>query len=223
MTAKKVILCGCVALFTCSTVSAATFNVRQEFRSETGESTRVKLGSNIGNFSFSGELKFKPVDGSDKKASQNNGWELGLDYRFKINDNWTILPGMPIEAREKGMTYKPQIRVNYAFDSVEGLTLTARYRHDFYRNNSEVDKQRHRLTTGVGYSTGDWKFGFEADLYKAVDYDIYDNGDSNYELNLTVARKMGKWTPYVEFGDINVSADSDQRELRTRIGLTYSY
>ncbi|MCZ8487127.1 hypothetical protein O9992_00860 [Vibrio lentus] len=44
---------------------------------------------------------------------KNNGWELGLNYRNHVlNDNWTMTY-MPIEGRESGVTYKPQVRATY--------------------------------------------------------------------------------------------------------------
>ncbi|WP_241901765.1 oligogalacturonate-specific porin KdgM family protein, partial [Vibrio breoganii] len=94
-----------------TSVSAASLNVRHEYKSHTEQhSTRIKMGDSIGNFYFSGELKFKGADGDFMKDLENNGWELDLGYRYKIDGtNWTIQPGMPIEGRSAGMTYKPQL------------------------------------------------------------------------------------------------------------------
>ncbi|MFA0255174.1 N-acetylneuraminic acid outer membrane channel protein NanC [Vibrio breoganii] len=210
-----------------TSVSAASLNVRHEYKSHTEQhSTRIKMGDSIGNFYFSGELKFKGADGDFMKDLQNNGWELDLGYRYKIDGtNWTIQPGMPIEGRSAGMTYKPQLRATYALESVDGLSLSARYRYDIRtHSNGDSTQFRHRITGNVNYSVADWKFGFEANYYDAEDsWILWDGKSENYELNLTAGRKFGDWYPYVEFGDVNASSTSATRELRSRVGLTYSF
>ncbi|WP_261818106.1 oligogalacturonate-specific porin KdgM family protein [Vibrio gallicus] len=210
-----------------TSVSAASLNVRHEYKSHTeAHSTRVKMGDSIGNFYFSGELKFKGQDQTKfMQDLKNNGWELDLGYRYKIDGtNWTIQPGMPIEGRESGMTYKPQLRATYALESVDGLSLSARYRYDIKTySNGDSTQNRHRITGNVNYSVADWKFGFEANYYNADGYNIYNNTEENYELNLTAGRKFGDWYPYVEFGDVSTGDDKATRELRSRVGLTYSF
>ncbi|GAL20432.1 N-acetylneuraminic acid outer membrane channel protein NanC [Vibrio maritimus] len=217
-----------VSVFATAAVSAASFDVRTEYKHTSKEhATRVKMGDSIGNFYYSGELKFKGEEGAFLKDLQNNGWELDLGYRFKLNDNWTIQPGMPIEARSKGMTYKPQLRVTYALDSVEGLSLSGRYRYDIRQNNGEdaQNERRHRITANLNYSLNEWRFGLEGNYYKADTdgYILYNNKDTNYELNATARRHFGQWAPYVEFGDVNVDSTTDRRELRSRVGVTYSF
>ncbi|MBC7005213.1 N-acetylneuraminic acid outer membrane channel protein NanC [Photobacterium sp. BZF1] len=208
-------------------VSAASIDFRHEYRGKSEQhSSRVKINESIGDFYFSGELKFKGADGKFMEDLQNNGWEFDWGYRFRLNDNWTLQPGMPIEGRSSGMTYKPQVRLTYAFDSVEGLTLSGRYRHDFrtYSNGDSTDK-RHRVTGNVGYRINDWQFGLEMNYYKAEGYELYDGKDTNYENNISIRYRPGAWSPYVEFGDVNYNRSdaSDTRELRSRVGITYSF
>ncbi|GAL33740.1 N-acetylneuraminic acid outer membrane channel protein NanC [Vibrio maritimus] len=230
-------------LLATTAVSAASFNVRHEYKNETKQhSSRVKLADNIGNFLVDIEAKFKGQNGKFMEDLQINGWELGLNYRHVLNDNWTLTYGMPIEARSAGMTYKPQLRATYQVDSIDGLSLSARYRYDIKHTNGSTsyvddnddgnfepvvnpskDERRHRVTANINYALDDWRFGFEGNYYKAEGYNLYNNKDTNYELNATVAKRMGQWTPSVEFGDVNVSSTSDKRELRSRIGLTYSF
>ncbi|WP_394241450.1 oligogalacturonate-specific porin KdgM family protein [Vibrio astriarenae] len=212
------------SLLSTTVVTAASLDVRHEYKSHTEQhATRVKLADSIGNFLVDIEAKFKGEDGKFLKDLQNNGWELGLNYRHKLNDSWTLTYGMPIEARTSGMTYKPQVRATYALESIEGMSLSARYRHDIRQNNGEANQNRHRITGNVNYSVDQWRFGFEANWYKADGYDIFDNGDTNYELNTSVRYVMGQWAPYVEFGDVNTSSEKSTRELRSRVGLTYSF
>ncbi|MEZ9896502.1 N-acetylneuraminic acid outer membrane channel protein NanC [Vibrio breoganii] len=206
--------------------SAASFDVRHEYKNHTEQhSTRVKMGDSIGNFYFSGELKFKGADGDFMKDLKNNGWELDLGYRYKVDGtNWTIQPGMPIEGRESGMTYKPQLRATYEFESVAGLNVSARYRYDIktYSTGESTDL-RHRLTANVNYAYADWRFGFEGNYYNADGYELYNNTKEDYELNLTARRVIGSWAPYVEFGDVSTSPEKSTRELRSRVGVTYSF
>lgn len=209
-----------------TSVSAASFDIRHEYKSHTEQhATRIKMGDSIGNFYYSGELKFKGADGDFMKDLKNNGWELDLGYRYRVDGtNWTIQPGMPIEGRESGMTYKPQLRATYALESVDGLSLSARYRYDIKTySNGDSTEFRHRLTGNVNYRLDDWRFGFEANYYNADGYNIYDNGEENYELNASVRRHFGSWAPYVEFGDVSTSSSKSTRELRSRVGLTYSF
>lgn len=221
-------------LLATTAVSAASFDVRHEYKSSSKEhATRVKLADSIGNFLVDIEAKLKDRDeGKFLQNLENNGWELGLNYRHVLNDNWTLTYGMPIEGRDSGVTYKPQIRATYQVDSVDGLSLSARYRYDMRQNSSytvddvkiDVDNQRrHRITGNINYAMDDLRFGFEANWYKADGYNIYDSGDTNYELNASARKIMGQWAPYVEFGDVNVDSVTDKRELRSRVGLTYSF
>ncbi|MGR5266116.1 porin [Vibrio astriarenae] len=209
-----------------TTVLAASLDVRHEYKSHTEQhATRVKLGDSIGNFLVDIEAKFKGEDGKFMEDLRNNGWELGLNYRHKLDDNWTLTYGMPIEARTAGMTYKPQVRATYNFDGIEGLSLSARYRLDIRTHVDANTETRNRFTGNVNYRVNDWRFGFEANWYKSNDksWVLYDNEDTNYELNASARYVMGQWAPYVEFGDVNTSSEKSTRELRSRVGLTYSF
>lgn len=235
MTKMKTLLITIASVMAAGAASAASFDVRHEYKHHTDQhATRVKLANNIGNFLVDIEAKFKDrQNGEFLQNLENNGWELGLNYRHKLDDNWTLTYGMPIEGRDSGVTYKPQIRATYALESVEGLSLSARYRYDMRQNSdytndageviTTANQRRHRITGNVNYAMDDWRFGFEGNYYKADGYNIYDNGDTNYELNATVRRIMGQWAPYLEFGDVSTSAEKATRELRSRIGVTYSF
>ena len=242
---KTKIMIAVASVLATGSVSAASFDMRHEYKSHTDQhATRVKLGDSIGNFLVDIEAKFKGEDGKFMEDLKNNGWELGLNYRHVLNDNWTMTYGMPIEGRESGVTYKPQVRATYKVDSVDGLSLSARYRYDMRQNTKSIatdsdgkpilddgnltyqndeNQRRHRLTANVNYSMENWRFGLEGNYYKADDYIIYDNDDTNYELNASIRHIMGQWAPYVEFGDVSTSSTKATRELRSRIGLTYSF
>ncbi|WP_117234895.1 oligogalacturonate-specific porin KdgM family protein [Vibrio maerlii] len=246
MTKMKLLTLAIASVAVTGTATAASFDFRHEYKSHTDQhASRVKLADSIGNFLVDIEAKFKGEDGEFMEDLKNNGWELGLNYRHKLDDNWTLTYGMPIEGRESGVTYKPQIRATYAFDSIDGLSLSARYRYDMRQNTRTTalnddgtpivdedgkltetnvgNQRRHRLTFNANYAIEDWRFGFEGNYYKADDYNIYDNDDTNYELNATARKIMGQWAPYVEFGDVSTSSEKSTRELRSRVGITYSF
>lgn len=231
---NKLTIAVCTTLLSTSTLSAS-IDIRHEYKhSSEQHATRVKMNESINNLYFSGELKFKGKDGEFLEDLQNNGWEFDWGYRVKLNDNWTLIPGMPVEGRSSGMTYKPQLRVTYAFDNVEGLTLSGRYRYDMYQNNNTDDKRRHRLTGNLGYKYEKWSFGLEANYYKADDYELFKDKETDVEYNSTIRRTIGQWSPYVEFGYISYkdnggfdigdgSTTNNDYELRSRIGVSYSF
>ncbi|MGR5411317.1 oligogalacturonate-specific porin KdgM family protein [Vibrio astriarenae] len=218
-------------LLATTAVSAASFDVRHEYKKESeSHATRVKLADSIGNFLVDIEAKFNGADSTKfMEDLKNNGWELGLNYRHKLDDNWTFTYGMPIEARTAGMTYKPQVRATYAVESVEGLSLSARYRYDMRQNTTESNQRRHRITGNVNYAMDDWRFGFEANWYKADGYILYKDEKTNLEFNTTARYIMGQWAPYVELGASSYAKDDsydgyhNDFELRSRVGLTYSF
>lgn len=213
---------------------ASSLDFRHEYKGKTEQhASRVKMATTFdNNLMVDVELKFKGADGEFMKDLQNNGSELGINYRWNINDEWALQPGMPIEFGSSGTTYKPQLRATYKPAAIDGFSVSARYRLDIkpgQDGKDEVggeDKEfRNRYTLNLGYKIDNLSLGLEMNYYKAHDssYILYDNSDSNYENNLTASYKMGLWTPWVEFGDVSVASDSDKRELRSRVGIRYSF
>lgn len=216
---------------------ASSLDFRHEYKSETKQhASRVKMATTFeNNFMVDVELKFKGADGKFMEDLQINGSEIGLNYRYDINNEWALQPGMPIEFGSasddyKGnATYKPQLRLTYKPEAVDSLSLSGRYRLDIKPGQGDVNgadrKYRDRYTFNVGYSIDKLNLGLELNYYKSHDasYILYDNKDTNYENNLTASYKLGDWTPWVEFGDMNVAPDSDKRELRSRVGIRYSF
>lgn len=215
-----------------SNAIASSLDFRHEYKSKSDQphSSRVKMATTFeNNFMVDLELKFKGAEGDFMQDLQNNGSEIGLNYKWNINNEWALQPGMPIEFGASNATYKPQLRLTYAPSSVEGLSVSGRYRLDVkpgQRDEEGQDKKfRNRYTLNLGYNINNFNIGLEMNYYKAHSdtYILYDNKDSNYENNLTASYKMGDWTPWVEFGDVNVDSISDTRELRSRVGIRYSF
>ncbi|GLS92699.1 membrane protein [Psychromonas marina] len=219
-----------VILFATSVISlnaySASVDFRHEYKGKTDQhSSRVKMGNTFdNNFSIGLELKFKGKDGKFMKDLENNGSELDLGYKWAINNEWALQPGMPIEFGAESATYKPQLRVTYTPEAVKGFSVSGRYRLDI-KPGQDDKKFRNRYTANLGYSIENWSFGLEMNYYKSHEesYILFNNKDTNYENNLSASYKVGDWTPFVEFGDVSVAADKDTRELRSRIGIRYSF
>ncbi|RKF18168.1 N-acetylneuraminic acid outer membrane channel protein NanC [Alginatibacterium sediminis] len=211
-----------------ATANAASIDFRHQYNSESkNHSSRVKMGNTFdNNFSVSLEVKFKGEDPTDfMKGLQNNGTEIGLGYTYKLSDQWALQPGMPIEFRDSGTTFKPQLRLTYTPASIDGLSLSGRYRLDVKNGAPDYEKYRHRGTFNAGYKMDQWKFGYEFNYYYADDaqYTLYDNGRTNYDHNVTAHYSMGDWTPWVELGDVSVGKETSKRELRSRVGIAYKF
>ncbi|MGY5449529.1 oligogalacturonate-specific porin KdgM family protein [Agarivorans sp. MS3-6] len=212
--------------FVSANAAATSVDFRHEYKSDTKQhASRVKMAHTFdNNFALALELKFKGEEGKFMEDLQSNGSEIDLGYRYKINDQWALIPGMPIEFSDAGTTYKPQLRLTYTPENLSGFSLSGRYRLDI-KPSEDINKYRHRYTANIAYKYQQWAFGLEGNYYYSdnPEYLLFDNGRTNYENNFTVHYSMGDWTPWLEFGDVSVSSNSSQRELRSRIGLRYSF
>ncbi|WP_394129436.1 oligogalacturonate-specific porin KdgM family protein [Shewanella maritima] len=206
--------------------SALSVDFRQEYKQDSQvHASRVKMGGTLANnVAMSLELKFKGEDGEFLQNMQSNGAELDVGYHYKINEQWTLSPGMPVEFSNENATYKPQIRLTYRPEAISNFSISARYRLDV-KPHETTNRYRHRYTTNLAYKHNRWDFGLELNYYYSdnADYHLYDNKRTNYENNLTIRYAFNRWSPWFEIGDVSVSDDSDKRELRSRIGIRYRF
>lgn len=222
--------------FLSTNLYAASIDFRHEYKGKTKEhASRIKLGNTFeNNLAISVELKFKGKDGDFMQDLQQNGSELSINYKYAINSQWAIQPGMPIEfgtgtEQAGNATYKPQLAIIYTPETIQGLSVSGRYRLDYKPGQTNVDAQnkefRDRYTANVGYQFNNISLGLEVNYYQSHDpsYILYDNKNTNYENNLAIRYNVGDWTPWVELGDVSVDSTSDLRELRSRIGISYSF
>ncbi|CAM3125289.1 oligogalacturonate-specific porin KdgM family protein [Vibrio rarus] len=229
-----------IALFTLTTLcataaSAASIDYRQEYKHQDKKyASRVKIGSSVGNHFFSLEAKQtgKPI--SDWEAADN---EFVYGYNIKINKHWRVTPSMPITFGSDRVTYKPQLKVQYKFDS--GLTTKVRYRHEFRKYTGAKSTQdsidRSKFTGNIDYKIGGLQLGFEANY--AQDFfnnDQWFGGDhakrnNEWDYNFKIGYKGSgwNWRPYVELGNVQYSKGpsprNSNRQLRSRVGISYSF
>ncbi len=221
---NKITLAVVSTLFAGS-LAAASLDVRQEYKHDSESyASRVKIGGGVGNHYFGVEAKQKGQPFSEWESGDN---EFEYGYRFQVTEHWLIQPSMPITFSSDKVTYKPQVRVQYAFDS--GVKAKLRYRHEFrdYTDESgESSEQKSKVTGNLEYNYENLQLGFEANYEKGLDDQVYfDNKDMNWDVNLKIGYKESDWAwrPYVEFGNVSVSSTSDDRQLRSRVGVTYSF
>ncbi|WP_220719147.1 oligogalacturonate-specific porin KdgM family protein [Agarivorans litoreus] len=212
-------------LLSAGSVSAASLDFRQEYKHDTEKyASRIKLGAGVGNYYFGVEAMQHGHIFSDWESKGN---EFDFGYKYKIDEKWMLIPGMPITFFPGHVTFKPQLRVQYKFDS--GLTAKLRYRHEFRRFTDEKDKsgeQKSKITANLNYNYNYFQFGLEGNFEKGLDDQVlFDNDDTNWDLLFQIGYKGKDWNlrPYAEFGNVSVSSKSSDRQLRSRVGITYSF
>lgn len=234
---KQVTLAVATTLFAGS-ISAASLDFRQEYKHDSEDwAGRIKIGGNTENHYYGVEMKHS----GNLSELQRSDSEFEYGYHFDLDDQWRVSTSMPITFGDKAVTYKPQVRVQYKFDS--GITTKLRYRHEF-RNyasgttSTGLDGEEHdfldagKITGNIEYNWNSWQFGFEANYKEDFFNDTWNlgNRDGKYEwdYNFKLGYKNGdsNWRPYVEFGNVQCNStctDSASRQLRSRVGITYSF
>ncbi|MGV3002325.1 oligogalacturonate-specific porin KdgM family protein [Vibrio sp.] len=235
---NKVLLATTAALLatTAVNVNAASVDIRHEYKHETeSNNNRIKIGgstsTDLGKHYYSVEMKFAGRDGTYGFDDLERGdSEVVYEFKHYVTDKFYVQPGMPITMGDERVTYKPQLRIGYEFDS--GITTKLRYRHEFrdYTSSKENGEtwQKSKVTANLDYTWNNMiQLGFEANYEKAHEGDnwiLYNNKTWNYDYNLKIGYKNeSNWRPYVEFGNVSEGSKEGGRQLRSRVGLTYSF
>ncbi|WP_299692762.1 oligogalacturonate-specific porin KdgM family protein [uncultured Vibrio sp.] len=248
----KIALAVAATLFAGS-VSAGSLNYRAEYKhDEKTYAQRIKIGESVTvadntKLSFSVEQKFQSSDATDFWNQMTRGdTEFDWGVRYDINKQWYIQPGMPITFGDERTTYKPQVRVGYKASF--GLTTALRYRHEFREySNSESNGDR-GLTDGTSVAsagktfqegkltlTGSYSFSnpdlknlklsYEANyIHNYDDVRLFNDTNENWDLGAIVGYQLGDIRPYFEIWNVKgAGSNNDDRQLRTRVGVTYSF
>lgn len=226
-----------------NTASAAKFTIdyRHEIRSEYTENfDRICLiGAFDNGVGFYVDSSFK--SGSERPGNPEyeegqwgdfvtNATEMSLWWGYKVaGTGFTITPGIITESVSNQTAYKPYLRLQYNTDF--GLWFAVRPRYDYARNdNTNGDFHTYRIDAWVGYNHGNFGINYNYTYMKADSEDksngrgpMFDNDWNNYEQNIAMNYRMGQWNPYIEFGDMAVSGTTDDRQLRVRAGIQYTF
>lgn len=217
-------------------IESAYINYRHQFLEKSRmHADRVLLGIRLdNNFGFQGELKYKTAGDRRDVAFDNtvsSGHEFVVDYRYKIDSKWTMIPVVALVSDSTSITYRAGNRLNYKMSN--DLTLGGRYRYDAKKlDRDKVDKSApdrakqnqhtHRYDFYLDYNINDrWSASYNLAYYD-TDYIRYDNKKEDYEQGVSIKYKFdNRWTPFVEFGDVKVDSTTDSRQLRFRFGVNY--
>ena len=64
---------------------------------------------------------------------------------------------------------------------------------------------------------------FSSHVHEATVNNALANGDDNWDAGIFIGYQIEKWRPYVEFWNSSVSSKTDQRQLKTRVGVKYKF
>lgn len=235
-----------------TSANAATFTAdyRHEYRSEYGENfDRICLIGAFENgvgFYVDSSFKSGSSNGGRPNATEDTtptGWndgqwgdfvtnatEMSLWWGYKIaGTGFTITPGIITESTSETTGYKPYLRLQYNTDF--GLWFAIRPRYDYWRyDGATADQKNARIDAWIGYNKGNFGINYNYTHMWALNDNangservMWDNKDWNYEQNLSLNYRIGQWNPYIEFGDINVAGNRDDRQLRLRVGIQYTF
>lgn len=236
-----------VTAFTAANAAKFTIDYRHEYRAEYGENfDRICFITALDNgIGFYVDSSFK--SGSERPDAKNdkipdgyekgqwgdfatNATEMSIWYGYKIaGTGFTITPGLVTESVNNATGYKPNLRLQYNTDF--GLWFAVRGRYDYWRyDNDGADQKNARIDAWVGYNHGNFGINYNYTHMWALNDNadgttrtMYDNKDSNYEQNLAMNYRMGQWNPYFEIGDQSVANNRDDRQLRFRVGIQYTF
>ncbi|NLS13767.1 porin [Vibrio sp. SM6] len=197
------------------------------------------------------EVKFQDKKDTSKFLSDPYIYETELDLgsQYTIDKNWYIQIGMPIafafenpdsskDHTLKKVTYKPQFRVGYKADM--GLTTALRYRHEFadFRNyqtygdknvygDRQSNPQKYKVTLTGSYkieSLPKLSLAYEANYVKSLDNVLqYNDKDWEWDLGFKTGYKFGSWQPFAEIWTVDLGSTTDEREMKYRLGIKYSF
>lgn len=215
-----------------------TIEYRHEYRDGNEKhSDRVKAfidtGNNIG---FELDARYNN-DGENEmfNSMSMNGSELSVFYYDKLNKNTVGLLGTSLDFSSAGIVYVPYARLNYSFDN--GFRIQGRYKWKIWdysqvgTDGSSYHSKIQQFDTWIGYKTGNWDFQYNFDYWKEMEDNgqaLFDNGSTNYLQNFRLMYAIhteggAMWRPFMEIGDVSVDRYTDERQLRYRVGIKYTW
>lgn len=243
---------GVALVLLAGSAAATSLDYRAEYKHEDEKyAHRIKIGDSTkafdGKLAFGVEQKFNSEDQKDfwNKVVRGDS-EFSWDWTKSVGESgkWYIQPGMPVTFAKDKTTYKPQFRVGYKADF--GLTTALRYRHELQVfaesagtktlvDGGKLDVAGSTVQQGKWTLTGSYKFSqeslknlklsYEANLnHNYEDIRLANNKNWEWDLGIKIGYKIDAFQPYVEFWTVDQgSSAEDNRQLRTRAGIKYSF
>ncbi|EOV8086416.1 MULTISPECIES: oligogalacturonate-specific porin KdgM family protein [Providencia] len=159
---------------------------------------------------------------------ENNGHGIILNYplRFEPLKNWTFTPTFSVYSSSYWTTYEPGLEVAYKINADHRIRSRFRVDLDHPSSSNSADKQKtYRTDFWYDWRPKDLPIGI---TYNFVWYDTenvrWDNKKRDYAQDIKVQYTIENWTPYIAIGDVKgYSKYSDNRQLRLRTGISYSF
>lgn len=215
-----------------------TIEYRHEYKDGSKKhSDRVKAFIDTGNnLGFELDARYNN-DGQDEafNSMTMNGSELSIFYYNKLSDNIVGVFGGSLDYNPMGLVYVPYARLNYSFDN--GFRIQGRYKWKLWdysqvgTDNQSYHSKIQQADGWLGYKTGNWDFQYEFNYWKEMEDNaqpLYNNKSTNYLQNVrlmySINTKDGtKWRPFIEIGDVSQNSFTDERQIRYRVGIKYTW
>lgn len=212
-------------------VNAATtikLDYRHEYKNESKQSAD-RLKTFITTDSVLWEIEARTSSGESQWFEDQtiSSYDIGLFYPYQYNKNLTVLSGFDYIMETANQQYIPSLRINYKTDS--GIRLQTRYKQIISEKVAEgASDQSHvqRIDFWLGYTLPSWDFQYQVSFGKELNNDqpLQDNKDTDYWQNIRIRYQQFKTLrPYIEIGDVKVSRNNDERQLRYRVGFLYAF
>ncbi|MBB1200107.1 porin [Enterobacteriaceae bacterium 89] len=229
---------------------ALTFDVRggykagshsYESRYKVSESWQSGWWASIETDNKNNKNNGKGKDGADKSDSSHSFGdsktdynEIETNYKWNLNDKWSLQPGGIYHWSSNGTQIRPYFRVNYKI--TPQFTSGLRYRYDYNTyetTNSQGESHRdsvNRLDLYLGYKINDkWSVGYQGTAYKHASDDYKYKNDKTWatENAFTLRYKWNNWfSPYIEYDYLDqqgyYEGEDNLSESRYRIGFTFT-
>ncbi|MGR5144370.1 oligogalacturonate-specific porin KdgM family protein [Photobacterium sp. DNB23_23_1] len=229
MKKTKIFVLALTSMIASTSVSAATLMLRQEHKSNdqvdaNTNATLVKIGGSIGNTFIGTQIIHK---GKNLNNYTLGSTEMQLGYRYDVNDDVRLVPQLQVTAVSSGIIYTPMAAMVYKLGG--GFSLEPKYKHKFHVGVKDGEyndtKQTSQYQMNLNYAKDALRLGIQYDYHKALDgQTMYNNKGFKQELELKAYYQVAKGlTPFVTFAGVPEGNKSDKYQLRSRVGLLYSF
>lgn len=222
-------------VFLLTFLSTNTFSTTLDYRHEyfddyNSHRDRIQVAHRFGNnLGFVLETKYRSGGSKNGEAYSDlvsNGTEAEINYFYKVNNTYSLLPGLLQWSSSDYSSWRPFIRLNYKVN--DDLTLSARYRYEYTRYDDKSIKNddiTHRGDAWIAYSLSDtWRAEYNYVYKQSEDNNLYNNKKNDYEHNIKIDYKWSaSWTPYIEAGNVSVRNSASDRQTRLRLGVKYTF